>query len=85
MTMGMEKKHVTQITACTSIKVNHSVLVVYLITHLLLTSEVLSNISMYLTEEVEISEVSVFADIYELSMIPINHINTISFSLSQVA
>ena len=49
-----------------------------------LTHKVFSNVGVNLVEKVEIPKISLLAHINELSMIPVNHIHTVCFSLSQV-
>ena len=49
-----------------------------------LTHKVFSNVGVNLIEKVEIPKISLLAHINELSMIPVNHIHTVCFSLSQV-
>ena len=49
-----------------------------------LTHKVFSNVGVNLVEKVEIYKIYLLAHINELSMIPVNHIHTVCFSLSQV-
>lgn len=51
---------------------------------IILTHKVFGDVRVDLIEEVEVTEIPLFADVNKLPVVPVNHVHTICFSLREV-